>query len=192
LNALVKDHFLNPHNVGDVQGEAFVARAGSITCGATVRVSLRIDEAQRIAEAKFKAAGCSVLVASASLLTEKTKGKTTGEAAAMAQSPKNALEFFGALPAGRVHCAGIVCQAFVSAIKSFSNAARDEWEGEDALICTCFCVSERTIEDTIQQHGLQTIADVTKACKAGAGCRSCYSLIEDILDDCRRTAGVSA
>jgi NifU-like protein len=182
-SALIREHFLDPRNVGDVGGTAFIGRAGSITCGATMRLSLRVDATQRIADAKFKAAGCSFLVAATSLLTECIKGKTTGEAAALAQSPRKAMDSLGGVLSDRLQCAGIVCQALVSAIKSFSDSARDEWEGDEALICTCFCVSDRTIENEIRKHELHSIADVTRACNAGAGCRSCYSLIQDALDD---------
>jgi NifU-like protein len=186
---LAKEHFLNPRNVGDVNDPTATGRAGSFICGAAVRVSLRIDETQHIADARFRAAGCGFLVASASFLTERIKGKPTGEAAALAQAPETAvLDHLGALPADRHHCAALVCQAVVAAIKSYSDAARDQWSGNEALICTCFCVSESTIEDAIKRQKLRTIAEVTKACKAGAGCRSCYSLIEDILDDCGRSA----
>jgi len=52
---------------------------------------------------------------------------------------------------------------------------------DEALICTCFCVSERTIEREIQDNNLRTIAEVTRACNAGGGCRSCYPLIEEML-----------
>ena len=85
------------------------------------------------------------------------------------------------------HCAALACQAVVAAIQSYSDSARDEWSGDEALICSCFCVSERTIEREIEQGGLRTIAEVTKACNAGAGCRSCYSLIEDILEVNRKS-----
>jgi NifU-like protein len=192
-SGLAKDHFFNPRNVGALDGEGFVGRAGSFTCGAVVRVSLRIDESQRVAEAKFKAAGCGYLVASSSFLTEQIQGKTTGEAAVLAQSPACAIgEPLGGFPEDRAHCAALACEALLSAITHFSDSARHEWEGDEALICTCFCVSERTIEREIETGGLRTIAEVTKACRAGAGCRSCYSLIEDILDDCRRSLSIGA
>ena len=192
-SGLAKEHFFNPRNVGDVDGASFIGREGSLACGATLRVSLRIDESQRIAEAKFKAAGCGFLVASASFLTEQIKGKTTGEAAALAQSPARAIsELLGGVPMEKTHCADLACDALISAIKHYSDSVRDEWEGDEALICTCFCVSERTIEREIQARGLRTIADVTRACNAGAGCRSCYSLIEDILDDHWRSVGIPA
>ena len=184
---LIKEHFLKPRNVGNLDVDCFTGRAGSMTCGATVRVSLRIDNTQRIIEARFKAAGCSFLIASASFLTEEIKGAQTSEVAALVHSPDNIIcQALGTIPADKAHCAKLVCEALLSAIRSYSDSVRDEWNGDEALICTCFCVSERTIESVIEAGGLQTIAEVTKACNAGGGCRSCYSLIEDILDDCQR------
>ena len=144
---------------------------------------MHIDDSQRITEAKFKAAGCSVLVAAASLLIDDVIGKTTGEAAATAQHLDQLAEKLGALPAERNECVLLACEALVSAIRNYSDSAREEWEGDEALICTCFCVSERTIEREIQENALRTIAEVTAACSAGGGCRSCYPLIEDILEE---------
>ena len=181
---MIKEPFLNPRNVGDLEAKSFTGRAGSMICGATMRVSLRIDASQRIADAKFKAAGCSFLVGSASFLTEDIYGELSGEVAALLQAPANTLaEALGEIPPDNAHCATLVCDALLAAIKSYSDSVRDEWEGDEALICTCFCVSERTIESVIDAGGLRTIAEVTKACNAGGGCRSCYSLIEDILND---------
>jgi NifU-like protein len=184
--------FFNPRNVGDATEPSFIGRSSSFTCGASLRISLHIDEAQRIAEAKFKAAGCSVLVASASFLLEQIIGKTTGEAAALGQDAGSINEQLDCMEAERRDCSALACEALIQAIRDYSDSVRDEWEGDEALICTCFCVSERTIESEIEAGGLRTIAEVTKACKAGAGCRSCYPLIEDILDDCWRTQLVNS
>jgi NifU-like protein len=175
--------FLSPRNVGEAVAPRFVGRSASFECGASVQISLHIDELQKITDAKFKAAGCSVLVASASLLTDQIIGKTTGQAASLGQSVDTLRAQFGNLPAERNECPALACEALISAIQGYSDTARDEWEGDEALICTCFCVSERTIEQEIQAAGLKTIAEVTAACNAGAGCRSCYPLIEDILDE---------
>ena len=181
-SAAVSELFFNPRNVGEAGEPRFIGRSGSFQCGAILRVSLHIDESQRITEAKFKAAGCSVLVAAASLLIDEVIGKTTGEAAAAAQCLDQLAEKLGTLPAERNECVLLACEALVSAIRSYSDSAREEWEGDEALICTCFCVSERTIEREIQENALRTIAQVTAACSAGGGCRSCYPLIEDILE----------
>jgi len=175
----VRELFFDAAHVGEAREPRFVGRGASFECGAVVRVSLHLDDAQRIVEAKFKAAGCSVLVASTSLLIDQVLGKTTAEAAAVCQTPLQLRS--GELPAERIECTQLACQALIEAIRSYSDAARDEWEGDEALICTCFCVSERTIEREIQMRKLHTIAEVTAACSAGGGCRSCYPLIEDIL-----------
>jgi len=184
-----RQHFFAPRNVGDLSEATGVGTAGSLRCGGAIRFSVRVDETRRIAEAKFKAAGCSYLVACSSLLTERVCGMTCGEAAALAQSPKTEIfEQFGSPPYGKEHCATLACDAVISAIRHYSDAAREEWSGEEALICSCFGVSERTIEREVETGGLHTIAEVTQVCNAGAGCRSCYSLIEDILDDHWRNA----
>jgi NifU-like protein len=177
---------LDPKHVGEATEPNFIGRAASFQCGATVRISLHIDESQRITEAKFKAAGCSVLVVSASLLLDEVIGKTTGDAASLGQHAELLQERLGELPAERSECPGLACAALVAAIRNYSDLARDEWEGDEALICTCFCVSERTIEREVQTKQLRTIPEVTAACNAGAGCRSCYSLIEDILEEVNR------
>ena len=179
----LSEFFLSTKNVGEAIKPNFAGRSASFQCGAALRISLHVDDSQRITDAKFKAAGCSALVASASLLINQVIGKTTGEAAALAQRPETLQEQLGDLPAGRSECSGLACEALVAAIRNYSDSARDEWEGDEALICTCFCVSERTIEREIQTRGLRTILEVTTACNAGAGCRSCYPLIEDILQE---------
>ena len=180
------EQFFSPKNVGDAAEPNFVGRAASFECGATLRISLHIGESQRIEDAKFKAAGCSVLVATASFLTEQIRGKTTGEAAAMSRKCDWIREQLHLENTNRSDCPALACEALVSAIKQYSDSARDEWEGDEALICTCFGVSERRIETAIKSNGLTSIAEVTSACNAGAGCRSCYSLIEDILHEVKR------
>ena len=79
------------------------------------------------------------------------------------------------------NCGALARDALLDAIREYSNAARDDWAGDEALICTCFFVSERTIEREIQTRGLTTVAEVTRACNAGAGCGSCHQLIQEIL-----------
>ena len=178
--------FFNPKNVGEARQPSFIGRSASFQCGATLRISLHIDESQRIVEAKFKAAGCSVLVASASLLTDQVLGKTTGEAAAFGQRTESIEKLLGSVTTERTNCPGLACEALVAAIREYSDAMRDSWEGDQALICTCFGVSERRIEQAIHENHLTTVAEVTRACNASAGCRSCYPLIEDILEDYER------
>ncbi|HET9524636.1 MAG TPA: iron-sulfur cluster assembly scaffold protein, partial [Pyrinomonadaceae bacterium] len=137
----VLSHFFNPCNVGDADEPSFTGRSASLVCGAHARFSIQIDEMHHVSQARFRAAGCDVLVASASLLTERVIGMSTADAAVAGQQPATLL---GLVP-NHEHCPGLACDALLAAIREYSNAARDDWAGDEALICTCFFVSERTI-----------------------------------------------
>jgi NifU-like protein len=173
----VEEHFFQPRNVGDASEPSFVGRSASMQCGAAVRVSIQIDEQHRISEAKFKAAGCSVLVSSLSMLTDRVIGLAPADAAVIAQAPANIVA-----DSDNLNCAKLGCDALVAAIQKYSDAVRHEWNGDEALICTCFCVSERVIETEIAEKGLATVSEVIRACNAGGGCGSCHPLIQDIID----------
>jgi len=181
--SLVTEHFFAPLNVGEIENPEGVGSAASVICGAVLRVSLRVDDAQRITAAKFKVAGCSYLVAACSVLSAAMTGKITGEAAVMCQPSTALLSLLGEeLPADKRDCLALASRGFVAAISNYSDAMREEWSGAEALICTCFGVSEHTIVRAIQTGGLHTNAQVTNATNAGAGCRSCCPLIQDILE----------
>jgi NifU-like protein len=181
----INEHFLGPQNVGDITGANARAETGSFACGAVLRLSLQIDgETQRIKDAKFKAAGCGYLVASLSVVTEIIKGLTTAEAATSSLLLQETLvEYFGTPPQSREHCARLCAEALREAVAHYSQRVRDEWTGEEALICTCFGVSEKSIEEEITSKSLRTVREVTRACNAGGGCGSCHPLIEEILED---------
>ena len=187
LPAAVADHFFNPRNIGDADCPSFAGRSASVICGAHVRFSIQVDETQVVSQARFKAAGCNVLVASASLLTERVLNVPTAEAAIIGQDCdalwRNGPELeLGSCEPGKEHCPKLACDALLAAIREFSDAMRDDWAGDEALICTCFFVSERTIEREIVSHGLRTVSEVTRVCNAGGGCGSCHQLIQEILD----------
>ena len=103
---------------------------------------------------------------------------TTAEAAVVAQ---DAAALSGQPDGDSEKCIVLACDALLDAIREYSNAARDDWAGDEALICTCFFVSERTIEREIQNRSLTTVAEVTQVCNAGGGCGSCHQLIQEIL-----------
>ena len=183
---LVTENFFAPANVGELDNPDGSAAVASEACGAVLRVFLLVDEHQRITDVKFKVAGCSYLVASCSLLSKALVSKTTGEAAVLCQADESNQTMVGECSIAKADCWKLASRGFVSAIRNYSDAVRDEWSGDEALICTCFGVSERTIEDAIKAKGLRSITEVTKASNAGAGCQSCFPLIEDILDQCSR------
>ena len=77
----VKEYFLKPKNVGEVENPDAVGEVGSIICGDALKLSIKVDKAtSRIVDAKFQTFGCASAIASSSALTELVKGKTLEEA----------------------------------------------------------------------------------------------------------------
>jgi NifU-like protein len=183
----INEHFLNPHNVGEAECAEGIGEAGSFDCGAILRLSLKIDAGQQqITDARFKAVGCGFLIASASVWTETIKELAVGKAALLEDSAIT--DWFEDFPPERKHCASLCREALHSALANYHNAAREEWTGDEALICTCFGVAEKTIEQAIETRSIRTVREVTRACHAGGGCQSCHPLILDIIEDYWRSA----
>ena len=59
------------------------------------------------------------------------------------------------------------------------------------IICQCTGASERAIRRAVHRGAL-TVADVTDACSAGAGCGSCRSAVARIIRAERKSVTVSA
>jgi nitrogen fixation NifU-like protein len=75
---VIVDHNRNPRNFGKLEPADAHADGHNPLCGDRLTLYVNLD-GERIREAKFEGAGCAISVASASLLTEAVKGKTTAE-----------------------------------------------------------------------------------------------------------------
>jgi len=72
------DHNTRPRNWGDLPEANRQAVGNNPLCGDKITVYLRLENG-RVAEIKFKGAGCAISTASASIMTELVKGKTLAE-----------------------------------------------------------------------------------------------------------------
>ena len=159
--------------------------SATFVCGAVLRFTLHIDRATKeIREAKFRTNGCGFAVAAADVLAGKIIGKHPAELHGLDKSvlQKEIEDELGSFDRDRKHCFELAVETLHEAFADFRRAEIEEWAGEKALICTCFGVSEETIEQRIESDELETTEAVTAACGAGGGCGSCRPLIEDILE----------
>jgi len=85
----------------------------------------------------------------------------------------------------RTHCLNLTTKTLQIALADFRRLQIEEFAGERALICTCFGISEETIEKSIAENSLETVEEITDACNAGGGCGSCQPLIQEIIDQAR-------
>ncbi|MBU2591544.1 MAG: Fe-S cluster assembly protein NifU [Nitrospinota bacterium] len=177
----VKDHFLNPRNVGIIEDPDGVGEVGSMACGDALKLSFKLDEKkERIADIKFQTFGCASAIASSSALTEIVTGMTLD--AAKKVTNKDIAEYLGGLPAQKMHCSVMGREALEAAIDNYEGvgeSTKHELEGE--VVCECFGVTEKEIRDTIRDNHLTTVEEVTNYTKAGGSCGKCIPKIETIL-----------
>ena len=177
----VKEYFLNPKNIGEVENPDGVGEVGSIICGDALKLTLKIDkETNKILDAKFQTFGCASAIASSSALTELVKGKTLDEA--MQISNKDIADFLGGLPKEKMHCSVMGKEALESAINNYKGIPQEIKE-EGKVVCECFNVTEEKIRKVAKENHLTTVDDITNYTKAGGGCGECREDIEAILQD---------
>jgi nitrogen fixation NifU-like protein len=114
----VMDHFMNPRNVGEIDGADGVGEVGNPACGDMMRLYLKIEEG-KVVDAKFRTFGCGAAIASSSMLTEMIKGKTVEEARAI--SNQHVADALDGLPAVKIHCSVMAEQAVKSALDDYAK-----------------------------------------------------------------------
>lgn len=183
----IEELFRSPEHVGAIENPAATGSAGARECGAVARLSLEIDPVDHlIGAARFRSSGCGYAVAALELLCSMLNGTTVPDAASLLGSDRAwntfVIEQLGEVELGRRHCLALARDTLAATLRDHRSNYPEHAPGEEALICTCFFVSERTIEAAVRDHALTTIDEVTQSCRAGGGCGSCHPLIAEIID----------
>jgi NifU-like protein len=178
----VRDHYLHPRNVGEIESPDGFGEVGNITCGDALRLTFALDENKRVKDIRFKTFGCGSAIASASVLTEMCKGKTLDEIKKITN--KDIAGELDGLPKEKMHCSVMGQEALDAAIRYYETGGKESKPAvkEGKTVCTCFGVTDKEIETAIRENDIKTVEEVTHFTKAGGGCGGCVEEIQHIID----------
>ena len=117
----VIEHYERPRNVGSLDsGDNSVGTGlvGAPECGDVMKLQIKVDDNNKIIDAKFKTFGCGSAIAASSLATEWIKNKSVDEAS-MIQNTEIVKEL--SLPPVKIHCSVLAEDAIKAAIKDYQQ-----------------------------------------------------------------------
>ena len=122
---IILDHGKEPRNFGECETHNKSAHGHNPLCGDKVSLTLFVDDDEIIKDIKFSGEGCAISVASASLMTEKLKGKKLSYAENMFKDFTDLVKGSDSLYAlkgvkdfpMRVKCATLAWHTFKNALK---------------------------------------------------------------------------
>jgi len=83
--SVIMDHYKTPRNKGVLDGSSITVDMNNPTCGDVIHLTMQIENGT-VLDAKFEGEGCSISMASASMMTQMVKGKTVEEALNLAET----------------------------------------------------------------------------------------------------------
>ena len=119
----VMDHFMNPRNVGEIEGANAVGQVGNAKCGDIMKIYMDIEDGI-IRDVKFKTFGCGAAIATSSMATEMVKGKTVEEALKLTN--RAVMEALEGLPPEKIHCSVLAEEAIHSALEDYNSRQSEE------------------------------------------------------------------
>ena len=122
-NEKVMQHFMNPHNVGEIENADGVGQVGNPVCGDMMTFNIKVKD-NIIDDVKFKTFGCGAAIAVSSMVSDIAKGKTIEEALKITN--KDVANELGGLPKNKMHCSNLGADALHSAIKDYQNKIKNK------------------------------------------------------------------
>ncbi len=158
-------------------------RGVCLNCAGLIVISIT-ENIRKLDQVGFESGGCAYMNASASVIAEKLRGLDMRSfGSKIDQISRACVETeLGTFPDERSECLQGVIDAFRGAISDHSSRSVDEFPGEQALICTCFGITEDRLFAAIKTRNAADVESVADACNAGSGCGSCRMLIQEYID----------
>ena len=153
-------------------------------CGSFVRFRLNIDDRRSVCDVEFTTNGCGYMAAAADVLAESLRNGLLADLGGLQQKmlSDRVIQLLSDFPADRRSCLDAVIESIKQAFADLRRRVVTEYQGERALICTCFGVTQDRIEEAVRTGGLRSVDEVSAVTNAGRGCGSCRLLIQEILD----------
>jgi len=181
----IKERSEAPVRSGRADGENASGKDASFICGSFVRFSLQIDSISKsVRVAGFETNGCGFMIAAADVLSDFTAHRQLADLHGLNESGLRTIltNSLGLFEENRQQCATCCITGLRAAFADYRTRQVEEFRGEKALVCTCFGITEETMENKIEVKSLRTVDEVTRECNAGGGCGSCRMLIQEMLD----------
>ncbi|WP_121640090.1 Fe-S cluster assembly sulfur transfer protein SufU [Virgibacillus sp. Bac330] len=81
---VIMDHYKNPRNKGNLDGDTLTVDMNNPTCGDRIQLNMQVEDGV-VKDAKFEGEGCSISMASASMMTQAIKGLEVEKALKMSE-----------------------------------------------------------------------------------------------------------
>jgi nitrogen fixation NifU-like protein len=122
----VIQHFENPKNIGSFDKNDPTIGTGLVgapECGDVMKLQIKVDDNDKIVDAKFKTFGCGSAIASSSLATEWVKGKSIDEAYEL---DNTVIVEELSLPPVKIHCSVLAEDAIKGAIADYKSKQEEK------------------------------------------------------------------
>lgn len=119
---VILDHYKHPRNFGHLDKPSVKVEEGNVTCGDRIVIELKVksEKLKVIDDIRFSGEGCAISMASASMLTEKVKGKRPDDI--MKLESRDIIAMLGTtLTPSRTKCATLSLEVLQKAILSLKK-----------------------------------------------------------------------
>lgn len=116
----VMQHFLHPRNMGKIKNADGIGTVGNVICGDVMEIYIKVGKNKKreiIKNIKFKTLGCAAAIATSSMVTELTKGKSLEDVLKITK--QNVVDSLGGLPLVKIHCSVLAIDGVREAIYNY-------------------------------------------------------------------------